>query len=74
MTISPKTKQVLSGLLVGVGSAAAVAVEQAIANPPFTLTTLWHAAAAGAFAGFVHYLPTLGTQQVEADKLAKGTP
>lgn len=73
MTIAPKTKQVLSGLLVGVGSAAAVAVEQAIANPPFTLTTLWHAAAAGAFAGLVHYLPAFGTADAATQKQT-GTP
>jgi len=68
MTLSPKQKQALSGLAMGVASAAAMSVEQALTNPPFTLRSLLTAATVGAFAGLVHWLPTLGTKEVVEQK------
>lgn len=73
-TLSPTTKQVLSGLAVGVLSASLAAVEQALANPPFTVRTLLLAACAGAVAGLVHFLPALGTKdKIEAKVAARVT-
>ena len=71
MTISPKTKQILSGLVVGVASAAGFAVEQALASPPFTLHSLLVAAGVGALTGLVHYLPTLGTKAATQAEVVK---
>jgi 1-aminocyclopropane-1-carboxylate deaminase/D-cysteine desulfhydrase-like pyridoxal-dependent ACC family enzyme len=72
MTISPSTKQLLSGLAVAVAGAAATAVEQAIANPPFTWRTLLAAAGVGALAGLVHRLPALGTKEAVITSTLQG--
>ncbi len=68
-TLSPKTKQVLSGLLAAVGTSAALAVEQALANPPFTLAMLLHVAEIGGLVGLAHFLPTLGTKAAIAEQV-----
>lgn len=67
--MNPQMKQWLSGLGVAVLGAACVAVEQAIATPPFTLHSLLVAASVGAFAGLVHRLPALGTAQATEAKV-----
>lgn len=67
--MKPQTKQVLSALVMAVAGAAATAVEQAIANPPFTLHSLLNVAGIGAMLGLVHFIPTLGTKDVIAEKV-----
>jgi len=75
LKITPSQKQALSGFVVGVLSAALVALEQALANPPFTLRGLAIAAAAGAVGGIAHYLPAFGTaakvEQAVASRVAE---
>lgn len=63
-TLSPGQKQALSGFLMAIGTAAATAVEQAIANPPVTLHSVIVAVGMGSLLGLVHYLPALGTADV----------
>lgn len=69
--MSPNQKQALSGLIVGIAVGALGAIEQALANPPFTLRSLGVAAAAGAVAGIVHWLPALGTKEKVEAKVAE---
>jgi zinc transporter ZupT len=74
MTLTPKQKQVLSGIVMAVGTSVAVAIEQALANPPVTPKSLAVAGAMGAFTGLAHYLPTLGTKAaIDAQVVAKVT-
>jgi len=66
--LSPKTKQVLSGLAVVVGGAVLT-----FANAQLKLLPEgWQGIVGAILAGLAHYVPAAGTEQAVVDKLSKG--
>jgi chromosomal replication initiation ATPase DnaA len=73
-SLSPSQKQAISVAGMTVLGAAAAAVEQALANPPFTFRSLLVAGGVGAMVGVSHLLQTWGSAaKVEAKVESKAT-